>query len=110
MIVFTAEMISMMRRFMQGFGITDQDLALDVIDQIGPGGDFLASDHTFEGFRHFWQPDLFSRQRVDDWIQEGSLDLGDRLRKKTLSLIENHKSDPLSQDVKEQVNEILAKI
>jgi trimethylamine--corrinoid protein Co-methyltransferase len=108
MIVFTAEMISMMRRFIEGFGFTDQDLALDVIDQIGPGGDFLSADHTFEGFRDYWQPELFSRVRVEEWVQNGSLRLGDRLRNKTITLMEDHQPDPLPEDVKKQVNEILS--
>jgi trimethylamine--corrinoid protein Co-methyltransferase len=108
MIVFTAEMISMMRRFVKGFGFTEQDLALDLIDQIGPGGDFLAADHTFEGFRDFWQPQLFSRKRVEDWIQDGSQSLGDRLREKTVTIIEEHQPEILPSDVQMKIKQILA--
>jgi trimethylamine--corrinoid protein Co-methyltransferase len=107
MIVFTAEMVSMMRRFRRGFGFSDQDLALDLINQIGPGGDFLAADHTFEGFRDFWQPELFSRKRVEDWVQDGSQTLGDRLQEKTVSIIEDYQPEILPSDVKTSLQEIL---
>jgi trimethylamine--corrinoid protein Co-methyltransferase len=107
MIVFSAEMISMMRRFMGGISFTEEDLALDVIHQVGPGGDFLGEDHTFLGFRRFWQPQLFSRQRVEDWLASGSLPLGDRLRERTLSLIEDHQPEPLSPSLKEEIQRVL---
>jgi len=107
MIVFSAEMISMMRRFMEGFGLEKEDFALDVIDQVGPGGDFLAADHTFEHFRSFWQPQLFTRQRVEEWTADGKLSLGDRLREKTLALIQNHQPEPLPDHVRQAIQDIL---
>jgi trimethylamine--corrinoid protein Co-methyltransferase len=107
MICFTAEMISMMRRFMEGINLTDYDLALDVIHQVGPGGDFLAADHTFEGFRRYWQPQLFSRQRVEEWLAGGETRLGDRLKERTISLIDNHQPEPLPDSVKNEVQDII---
>jgi trimethylamine--corrinoid protein Co-methyltransferase len=110
MVVFSAEMISMMRRFMEGFSFNQDDLALDLIHQVGPGGDFLAADHTFEHFRDFWQPQLFSRQRVEEWLQNGSLRLGDTLRVKTVSLMEEHQPEPLPDSTKEELQQILKAI
>jgi trimethylamine--corrinoid protein Co-methyltransferase len=108
MIVFSAEMISMMRRFTRGFGLSEADFALDVIDQVGPGGDFLAAEHTYQGFRSFWQPELFSRQRVEEWLADGEMTLGDRLKTRTLSLLEEHHPEPLPDPVRSTVKKILA--
>jgi trimethylamine--corrinoid protein Co-methyltransferase len=107
MIVFTAEMISMMGRFREGFGLSESDFALDVIDQVGPGGDFLSADHTYKHFRSFWQPELFTRQRVQEWIADGSLSLGDRLKQKTVTLIDEHQPEPLSAPVLKIIQESL---
>ena len=41
----------MMRRFMDGISFDAESLALEAIEQVGPGGDFLASDHTLSHFR-----------------------------------------------------------
>jgi len=108
MIVFSAEMISMMRRFMTGFGLSEEDFALDLIDDIGPGGDYLAADHTFEHFRSFWQPQLFTRQRVEEWLADGELTLGDRLRERTLALIKDHQPEPLPDQVRQTIQEVLS--
>jgi trimethylamine--corrinoid protein Co-methyltransferase len=93
MIVFTAEMIGMMRRFTGGCSLDAESLALDVIHQVGPGGEFLSTDHTMAHFRDFWEPSLLNRQRVEDWIAEGTGRLGERLREKTLRLIAEHRCE-----------------
>ena len=107
MLVFTAEMISMMRHFMQGISLDTEALALDVIHQVGPGGDFLTARHTLRHFRALWQPTLFSRQRADEWVATGSKRLGQRLQEKTLSILEEHEPESLSDSVQEEVAYIL---
>lgn len=107
MIVFSAETISLLRRFMGGMSLDAESLAMEVIHQVGPGGDFLSTDHTFEHFQDFWQPTLFSHQRAEEWMAEGGQRLGERLRDKTLSIIEEHTPEPLPDGVKEEVEYIL---
>ncbi len=109
MLVFTAEMISMMRHFMQGISLDTEALALDVIHQVGPGGDFLTARHTLRHFRALWQPTLFSRQRADEWVATGSKRLGQRLQEKTLSILEEHEPESLSDSVQEEVAYIMEK-
>jgi len=107
MIVFTAEVISMMRRFVEGFSLDAEALALEVIHQVGPGGNFLAAKHTLRHFRKLWQPALWDRQRVDDWLAAGGKRLGDRLREKTISLMESHRPEPLPDSVRQEITYIL---
>ncbi len=107
MIVFTAEVISMMRRFVAGFSLDAESLALDVIHQVGPGGDFLTARHTLRHFRQLWQPTLWNRQRADAWSAAGGKRLGDRLRDKTIGLMESHRPEPLSDAVREEIIYIL---
>jgi len=106
-IVLSAEIISMMRSFMAGMSLDAEALALEVIDQVGPGGDFLTAEHTLKHFRELWQPALFSRQRADDWVRAGSTRLGQRLRDRTVGIIESHQPEPLAEGVKAEVERIL---
>lgn len=107
MIVFTAEMIDMMGRFMTGFELNSETLALEVIHAVGQEGDFLSTDHTMEHFRSFWEPVLYSRKRLEDWMADGSLSLGERLKEKTISIIESHQTAPLPDSVREEIDYIL---
>jgi trimethylamine--corrinoid protein Co-methyltransferase len=107
MIVFTAEMIDMLRCFVGGFSFDAEDLAMDVIHQVGPGGEFLSTDHTLEHFRDFWEPQLFNRQRADDWVGAGRKRLGDRLREKTVQILDEHETEPVAPDTWEEIDYIL---
>jgi len=107
MMVLCAENISMMRRFVDGISFDADSLALEAIDLVGPGGDFLTADHTLEHFREFWQPELFDRRRLTDWVADGSRRLGDRLRDKTVALIEGHRPEPLPATVSAEIDYIL---
>jgi trimethylamine--corrinoid protein Co-methyltransferase len=107
MIVFTAEMISMMSHFTAGLTLDGESLALDVIHRVGPGGDFITDQHTLEHFRELWQPTLFERRRAEDWIAAGSLRLGERLRERTVAIIEEHRPEPLGGRVLDEIDYIL---
>ena len=108
MIVFTAETISMMRRFAAGISFDAESLALEVIDQVGPGGDFLTQRHTLKHFRQLWQPALLDRRRHEEWAAAGRPRLGQRLRDKTLAVMEGHRPEPLPDAVRQEVADILA--
>jgi trimethylamine--corrinoid protein Co-methyltransferase len=96
-------MIGMMRRFMEGVSLDAEALALDVIESVGPGGEFLSTDHTMAHFRDFWEPTLLSRERAEDWIAAGGRRLKDRLREKTVSLMAEHEPVPLNDAAREIV-------
>jgi trimethylamine--corrinoid protein Co-methyltransferase len=55
--------LSALERSLRGITVDNESLALDLIQEIGPGGAFLAIDHTR---RHFQDelliPDLIGRQ------------------------------------------------
>jgi trimethylamine--corrinoid protein Co-methyltransferase len=107
MVVFTAEMVSTMRSFMEGISLDAESLALDVIHKVGPGGDFLTERHTLKHFRELWQPALFDRRRAEDWIAMGRKRLGQRLRERTVAIIEEHRPEPLPDNQREEIAYIL---
>ena len=109
MIVFTAEMIDMMGHFMDGIVLDAEALAMDVIDQVGPGGEFLSTEHTMAHFRDFWEPTLFNRKRAEDWIEAGGKRLGERLREKTVAILDEHEPEPLPDGVREEIEYILGR-
>ncbi len=107
MIVFTAEMIEMLRRFTAGVALDAESLALDVIHSVGPGGEFISTDHTMDHFRDFWEPTLFNRQRLDDWLEAGGKRLGERLRERTVAILDEHEPEPLSEHARQEIAYIL---
>ena len=109
MIVAMDEVASMVKRFMGGVEISEETLALHVIDRVGPGGHYLEADHTFEHFRENWVPKLFDRAPRDEWEQQGSLTMGDRVTSRVREILEHHKPAPLTEDVAAALEAVIKK-
>jgi len=84
-------------------------LMLDEIDQVGPGGHFLTTENTLNHFKDFWYPGLIDRQRRPKWLEAGGTTLGERLNKRVLEILDNHRPQPLDAGVKDALNEILSR-
>lgn len=109
LVVFSAETIDRLRHFVGGITIDEESLALELIDRVGPGGNFLTTKHTLRHFREFWRPTLFSRDRWDEWANRGSTTLGWRLREKTLAILDKHEPDMAEGSLIDEINYILEK-
>jgi trimethylamine--corrinoid protein Co-methyltransferase len=85
------EICGMIRRFEDGFGLGDDDLALDVIANVGPGGSFLAEPHTAERFRtELYLPHLANRNNVSRWQAQGRPSMADMARDRWQSVLAAH--------------------
>jgi trimethylamine--corrinoid protein Co-methyltransferase len=59
-------------RFQKGFQVTDQEMALDLIREVGLGGDFLSNEHTLRNHRRvLTQARLAVRERRATWEAHG---------------------------------------
>ena len=89
LMVASNEIIDMVKRILRGIPTTDDDLALPVLDAVGPGGHFLEHDHTYKRFKHeIWQPQLIDRQNFENWEMAGSKTFKDRVHERVLEIID----------------------
>jgi len=92
--------IGMVRRLLRGVEVNDATLALDVIEEVGPGGNYLAEEHTVAHFRDaISSPELLNRMNYDNWLQAGGMSFGDAARRKVLDILEHHKAAALPEGV-----------
>jgi trimethylamine--corrinoid protein Co-methyltransferase len=90
MLVSMNETIGLVKTFTEGVFINEETLALDVIDQVGPGGHFLGEDHTVRHCRDNWRPRLFDRTNYEEWEGAGKRDLGDRAAAYVRDILKSH--------------------
>ncbi len=107
-IVIGDELIAYTKHFMRGMEINDDTLALDLIHEIGPDGDYLSSDHTLKYYKEDWYPKLFDRRIYDDWQADGEKTLRQRAQDKALHILEMHTPEPLSADIQSKLDEIVS--
>jgi trimethylamine--corrinoid protein Co-methyltransferase len=106
--VLDAEVFGLVRHLAGGIAIDDAALAVDVIAEVGPGGNFLAEDHTIEHMRDLWQPRLFDRGTWEDWEAAGRPTPRDRARERARSLLASHVPPPLADGLEDELDRIVA--
>lgn len=108
-LVMADEIISMVDHLVRGIKVDDETLAVDVIDSVGPAGNFLGEAHTLANFKkQFWFPRLMDRSNWEMWNAEGKKTLGDRVQEKLDEVIASHKPVPVGEQAQKRIREILS--
>lgn len=106
--VMQNEMVRMIVKAVQGISISDDLMALDVIEAVGPGGEYITHAHTFDHMHEQSQVELFDRNTREAWEAEGAKNIVDASYEKALAMLKNHAPDPLPGPVQASLNEIFA--
>jgi len=102
------ESIGFVKRFMEGIELSEETLALDLIHEVGPGGNFLQEDHTFKHFRkETWYPRFFNRKHFENWIQAGKKTTKDQIRARVMELLHAERPKILTEKMQLLVDEII---
>lgn len=107
MVVVAEEIIGFVRRLMGGIEISPTSLAVAVIDEVGPGGDFLSSRHTLENFRSVWQASLFDRNNHHGWVAAGRPNMIRTARDIAIEAIGSHVPEALPETLRKELSEII---
>jgi trimethylamine--corrinoid protein Co-methyltransferase len=105
--VIDDEIIGMCCKVLEGIQVDDQHLALEAIDQVGPGGSFITSPHTMTHMRR----EYFNGRGVSDqdsrekWIEKGSQDTRTRAREIAKKILAQEEKSHMPADVEKAIRE-----
>ena len=102
-LVICNELVGWIESFMAPVQVNDETLALDLIDQEGPDGQFLDSDHTIRNFRKHWYPEVFERGNFDQWQADGGLSLGQRAASRVEKILSEHQPELLPDEIAKKI-------
>lgn len=115
--VLDAERLRYVKRFRDGFDVSEETLATDLIADVEPSGHFLNKRHTLEHSPdELLRTDLFYRDSYDNWAEEGAKSAFERAHEHVESQLDAYERPPLDADieadleryVEEEVESILA--
>jgi len=89
------DMLGWIRAATMGVKVTEETLALEIIEELGPEGDYLSHDHTYRHFKDAYYSKLADRQIYSSWEADGSTTMAERAARKVDDILENHKPEPL---------------
>lgn len=107
-LVIDNEIVAYVRRILRGFEVNGTTLALDVIDEVGPGGNFLMHPHTGENFRkEFYLSEIVERLPWDAWDRGDLKGIEERAADKARKIIAEHDPHPLTGDQEREIDRIV---
>ena len=109
-VVICEEMVSWIKKMTAPVEIDAETLAVDLIDAIGPDGQFLDADHTFIHFRERWYPELFDRRSFDQWQSVGGYILAERASQRVDRILEEHQPEALPKDILNSLQTLIERV
>jgi trimethylamine--corrinoid protein Co-methyltransferase len=100
------EMLRMVQRVVKGIEISDEKFAFDVIQDVGPGGEFITHDHTLTHMRQQSQGDLFDRSARDAWVAAGSKSIVEGAYDRAAQIVATHQAPPLPDKIQSELDAI----
>ena len=103
------DIAGMVGRFLRGIDVSDEALAVDLINEVGPmPGHFLSTEHT----RRWWKkeqflPALNDRSSFSEWVKAGKKTSFDMARERLDEIVGSHKPTPLTAQQEADIEEIL---
>lgn len=107
-LVLVAEFIARDRRLLADIEVSPETLAVDVLVNVGPGGDFLSQRHTKRHLRSAqWRPALLNRLSHDRWLETGGLDVTEKARQKARELVSTHEVPDLPAELVAHIDAVV---
>jgi trimethylamine--corrinoid protein Co-methyltransferase len=94
---------------MQGIVVDDETLALDVIANVGPGGNFLTQKHTRQHMRDIFLPQFMDRRPYSEWETKKD-DARDWALDKARKTLSTHQPDKLDPNVSAELSRVIASV
>ena len=107
-LLIDVEVFRMLKRARQGIAVDDDKWLEDVIDQVGPGGNFLAEMSTVKGIRsgEWYVSKLGVHDAFEGWEAAGRPELFDEAREKVNRILASHEPLPLDEEVERELDRI----
>ena len=102
--VIDDEVAQMMKRVKRGVTFSDEDLAVNLIKEIGPGGSFIVAKHTISRMKtEAVMTKLADRDARTAWVKKGAMDIQARAMKKVKEIMTSNTTSLLSPELDEKL-------
>jgi trimethylamine--corrinoid protein Co-methyltransferase len=107
-LVLDCEIHSILDKVSRGIEVNDETLAVDVIHQVGPGGNYLLSKHTRRHMRSIWRPAVMDRKPYDEWESGGRRGAVEAATDRARALYREHRPVPLPDGAAAEMHRLIA--
>ncbi len=103
--IIDSEICGMCKRIKRGEQITAEKMALDVIMEVGSGGEYLTHRHTFKNFKQeLYAPVMEERNNYNHWHSKGGLSIEQRANAKYKEILKNYKKPDMDKAIRKDLD------
>lgn len=103
------EVIANIRRMLTPMSITQEAMDVDLIKEVGVGGQYLTHPKTFTQFKNLSQPISFNRLSYEKWCDAGKRHIDGIVHDALQKRLESYRPPALDPGFEQQLNEYVAK-
>lgn len=109
-LIIDAEMLQMMSEYLTPVIVDEENLALDAIAEVTPGGHFFGATHTLARFETaFYEPIVSDWQNFESWQDAGSLTATQRANTVWKQLLAEYEPPPLDPATRDALAEYVTR-
>ncbi len=102
--VIDDEVAQMLKRVKRGISFSEEDLAVDLIKEVGPGGSYIVAKHTISRMKtEAVMTKIADRDARTIWEKKGAMDIHTRAMNKVKEIMTKHPESLISPEVDEQL-------
>jgi trimethylamine--corrinoid protein Co-methyltransferase len=107
-LVIDNEIAGAVTRACRGLEVNNDNLAVDVIHEVGPGGIFLGQKHTLKHYKkEIWLPEISDKNTYATWQKMGSRSMDKVAKERVRAILATHKPKPIPEDVDKEISRIV---
>ena len=109
-VIIDCEMLQHMTGFLQPIKIDLDEIGLDAMKEVGPGGHFFGCDHTMSRYKNaFYAPFVSDWQNYENWVASGSKDATQRATEIWQKILAEFEPPPIDPAIREELEAYVAK-
>jgi trimethylamine--corrinoid protein Co-methyltransferase len=105
--VIANDTIGWIRAATVGVLVNEETLALDVIDELGPTGNYLAHEHTLRHYKEPYYSKLADKGTYSQWAERGATTMEGRAARQVEEILAGHKPESLPTDIRRDIKKIV---
>lgn len=102
------EICGIVKNYMSGLEVTEENLGVDVINEVGPGGNFIQHEHTYRHMKDLRQPSISSREKY--FSDKDQLQAVGRAHEKCQDILENFSPPTLPDSIEKELEEYIGEL
>jgi trimethylamine--corrinoid protein Co-methyltransferase len=105
--VIANDTIGFLRAATASVVVDEETLALDVVEELGPTGDYLSHEHTLRHFREPFYSTLADKGTYSQWVDRGATTMEQRAAAQVDEILERHQPELLPAGVRNALKKII---